>query len=62
MSTATHPSPVTAPWGPEYELLAAHHTSCPTCTAVDDQGVNLNLPCAEGRRLSEEYRMARHRA
>lgn len=58
MSASTYPSPTPALWRPEYERLAVHCSSCRICTAVDEKGVNLKLPCAEGRQFSEEYRRA----
>ena len=61
MSAAVDTPPAGALWPPEYERLAIHCTSCPTCTAVDSEGVNLNLPCNERTRLREEYRQARRR-
>ena len=62
MSTAVDTAPAGALWLPEYERLAIHCTSCATCTAVDSEGANLNLPCAERARLREEYRQACRRA
>jgi hypothetical protein len=38
--------------------FADHCATCRTCCAIDDEGVNLNLPCAEQNRLYEEYRQA----
>ena len=59
MNTTASPSAAGAPWSPEYERLTIHCSSCPTCTAVDKAGVNLARPCAEGRRVSAEYRQSR---
>lgn len=39
--------------------LGEHSASCPTCLTRDDEGVNVNLPCAEGDRLYDAYRKAR---
>jgi hypothetical protein len=39
--------------------LGDHSAKCPACRAVDDQGANANLPCSEGDRLYDEWRMAR---
>lgn len=44
------------------ERLTAHQLSCRTCKAVDAEGVNLALPCAEEDRLDAEYRQARAQA
>lgn len=41
---------------PEYQLLLTHSTTCRTCWAVDENGVNANLPCAAGDRIVEAYR------
>ncbi|MFF7309209.1 hypothetical protein [Streptomyces sp. NPDC008137] len=38
--------------------FADHCATCPTCCAMDGEGANLNLPCAEQDRLHEEYRQA----
>ncbi|WP_031104256.1 hypothetical protein [Streptomyces sp. NRRL S-146] len=57
-TTASQPVSGT-PWSPEYERLTIHCSSCPTCTAVDKEGANLARPCAEGRRVSAEYRQSR---
>lgn len=58
MSASASSSLLDAPWLPQYERLAIHFSSCPTCTAVDKDGVNLGLACAEGERVSHEYRQA----
>jgi hypothetical protein len=62
MRPTASPSFVEAPWRPEYERLAVHYSSCPTCTAVDEDGVNLKLPCSEGDQVSDDYRQACRRA
>ena len=62
MSAAVNMAPAGALWPSEYERLAIHCTSCATCTAVDSEGANLNLPCNDRTRLCEEYRQARQRA
>ncbi|MCT9140052.1 hypothetical protein [Streptomyces violarus] len=36
--------------------FADHCATCRTCCAMDDDGANLNLPCAEQDWLHEEYR------
>jgi hypothetical protein len=45
-----------------FEAMAVHCTGCPTCLAVDQRGVNLNLPCDVGDSLYEEYQRARRSA
>ena len=62
MNGTAHPSPVDDPWSPEYERLTIHFSSCPTCTAVDEDGVNRNLPCVEGARVHAEHRQTRQGA
>ncbi|MFD8233979.1 hypothetical protein ACFV20_19125 [Streptomyces sp. NPDC059696] len=44
---------------PEQAALWDHCLACPTCRAIDAQGVNLNLPCETAVRLTAEYRQAR---
>jgi hypothetical protein len=39
--------------------LGEHSARCSTCRMVDGDGANVNLPCAEGDRLYDEYRQAR---
>jgi len=41
---------------PEYLDLLEHGTTCSTCTAVDEDGKNLSLPCELGDRIVEAYR------
>ena len=50
------------PWWSAFGLFADHCIQCPTCKAVDDQGVNLQLPCAEQDRLRVEYAQVRKEA
>ncbi|WP_114253942.1 DUF6415 family natural product biosynthesis protein [Streptomyces sp. Go-475] len=45
-----------------FEHLADHCLRCPTCRAVDDEGMHAGLPCEEENRLYEAYRAARARA
>ncbi|MFH8896687.1 DUF6415 family natural product biosynthesis protein [Streptomyces coeruleorubidus] len=40
---------------------ADHCVTCPTCRAMDDEGVNLGLPCETHDRLCDQYREARSR-
>jgi hypothetical protein len=40
---------------------ADHCVTCPTCRAMDDEGVNLGLPCETHDRLYDAYREARAR-
>ncbi|MDT0387791.1 hypothetical protein [Streptomyces dubilierae] len=49
---------VETPWWDAYVRLSDHCVTCPTCTAVDQQGTNLRLPCTTARQLSEEHRQA----
>jgi hypothetical protein len=42
-----------------FVCFANHCIACPTCNEVDEQGWNLNLPCAEQDRLNEAYQQAR---
>ena len=56
MNSTASPPPAGALWSPEYERLTIHFSSCPTCTAVDQEGVNRKLPCAKGARLNAEFR------
>lgn len=46
----------TALESPEYLDLLDHGTTCPTCTAVDEDGKNLGLPCEAGDRILQAYR------
>lgn len=39
-----------------YVALLDHGTTCPTCTAVDEGGKNLGLPCKAGARILQAYR------
>ncbi|MET9815556.1 DUF6415 family natural product biosynthesis protein [Streptomyces sp. NPDC006355] len=41
--------------------LADHCLTCPTCRAVDDEGMHAGLPCEEESRLYDVYRAARAR-
>ncbi|MFE6091973.1 hypothetical protein ACFQ7M_08295 [Streptomyces massasporeus] len=41
-----------------FACFADHCVTCRTCCAMDDEGANLNLACAEQDRLREEYRHA----
>ncbi|MDQ1018627.1 hypothetical protein [Streptomyces afghaniensis] len=59
MSGTSYPSFVDAPWADAYARLAKHCSTCVTCTAVDEEGVNLELPCATADQLNEEFRQAR---
>ncbi len=43
------------PGAAEYGRLAEHCITCPTCSAVDANGANLERPCAEDGRLREAY-------
>ncbi|WP_143645554.1 DUF6415 family natural product biosynthesis protein [Streptomyces swartbergensis] len=40
---------------------ADHCVTCPTCRAMDDEGVNLGLACETHDRLHDQYREARSR-
>ncbi|MET9678815.1 DUF6415 family natural product biosynthesis protein [Streptomyces coeruleorubidus] len=40
---------------------ADHCVTCPICRAMDDEGVNLGLPCETQDRLHDQYREARSR-
>ena len=53
------PQAETAPDEQAFGLFADHCVQCRTCKAVDEQGANLRLPCAEQDRLRGEYRQAR---
>ena len=46
----------TATESAEYLNLLQHGTTCPTCTAVDEGGKNLSLPCESGDQIVEAYR------
>jgi hypothetical protein len=59
MSATPYPSFVDAPWTDAYVRLANHCSTCVKCTAVDKEGRNLELPCAEADELYEKYRQAR---
>ncbi|MFI6855975.1 hypothetical protein [Streptomyces sp. NPDC050416] len=59
MSGTPYPSFVDVPWADVYARLAKHCSTCVTCMAVDEEGVNLELPCATADRLNEEYRQGR---
>ncbi|GAA2598128.1 hypothetical protein GCM10010304_51800 [Streptomyces roseoviolaceus] len=48
-----------APWTDAFVRLADHCIACVTCAAMDKEGTNLGLLCAEGQRLNEEFRQAR---
>ncbi len=61
MSTSTHsslPAMAMTPKQAAFVRFADHCIVCRTCRAMDDDGANLNLPCAEQDRLREEYRQA----
>jgi hypothetical protein len=59
ISTESPPQAIAlTPWQEAFVLLANHCIACPTCSAVDAQGWNLNLPCAERDPLRAEYRQA----
>jgi hypothetical protein len=60
MSAIPYPSFVDAPWTDVYVRLANHCSTCVTCTTVDEEGVNLALPCAKADQLYEKYRQAQH--
>ncbi|GHC77867.1 hypothetical protein GCM10010309_51240 [Streptomyces violaceochromogenes] len=51
-------SPQGTPEQAAFARFADHCATCRTCCAMDDEGVNLNLPGAEQDRLHEEYRQA----
>ncbi|MFF5958488.1 hypothetical protein [Streptomyces luteogriseus] len=59
MNNTASQSVVDAPWSPEYERLTIHFSACPRCTAVDQEGVNRKLTCAEGARVTAHFRQAR---
>jgi hypothetical protein len=59
MTTSLLPEAIAEPWWDEYGRFADHCIQCPTCKAVDDQGVNLGLSCAERDRLHEAFQQAR---
>ncbi len=50
--------PQVTPKQAAFVRFADHCIACPTCRAMDEDGANLNLPCAEQDRLREEYRKA----
>jgi hypothetical protein len=54
-----HPSFVDSPWTDAFVHLADHCIACITCSAMDEEGTNLGLLCAEGERLNKEFRQAR---
>ena len=58
MSGTPYLSFVDAPWTDAYLRLANHCSTCATCTTVDDEGVNLALPCAKADQLYGRYRQA----
>ncbi|MFC9126594.1 hypothetical protein ACFT4A_07090 [Streptomyces sp. NPDC057099] len=51
-------SPQVTPTQTAFVRFADHCATCRTCCAMDDEGANLNLPCAEQDRLREGYRQA----
>jgi hypothetical protein len=59
MSGTPYLSFADAPWADAYVLLANHCSTCATCMTVDEEGVNLDLPCATADQLNEQYRQAR---
>jgi hypothetical protein len=59
MSGTPYPLFVDVPWADAYAWLAKHCSTCVTCMAVDEEGVNLELTCSTADQLNEEYRQAR---
>ncbi|MET9757684.1 hypothetical protein ABZ016_01285 [Streptomyces sp. NPDC006372] len=60
MTGTVHPSFDDVPWATAFVRLANHSIACATCSAVDEQGWNLNLPCKAIDQLNEKYRQSRH--
>lgn len=61
-TTESPPQAITLTPADAFVRWANHCIACPTCNEVDEQGWNLNLPCAEQDRLNAEYQQARKAA